>query len=357
MRFAFHLAWACLAPLAAGAQAPALPNTLARARAIFASADRDGDARLSLAELRGRQLAITELEFRAEDADRDGAWSGDEFLVRFRALLSREGVRPAPDLEAEVVRVLALRRACTIEEVRPRGGPAAGRLGDAPEPAPGAALDLLELDARLQRAIGDLQARAAGRGAVRQDFERVRALWNERVTRVRMLGEPPGSADLSERFVRALGVLEAKARAGSVPRSEFAELDAVWRGRPVQAGTAGKPGAAGREPSIEARFESALATVEAKVFARAAKPADWAALRDLAGERARRAVQGDRPNPPPAGDPRVASAAADLRAALARLEALASSGSIARADFQRIRADLALRARAETAPRADETRR
>ncbi|MCY2960037.1 MAG: hypothetical protein NTY35_07710 [Planctomycetota bacterium] len=356
MRIPRLLAWLFLAPIALATPAGEPSNGLARARALFSAADRDGDARLALPELRDRLFAVTEREFRDEDADRNGSWSREEFTVYYRNLLVRTGERPAADLEAEVVRLLALRRARTVDESRPRPGPAASRLAWPVDPTSGVPPEIVELDVRLERALADLEDHAAGKGAVREDFERVRGLWNERVTRIRALGEPsPGPADVPARFLQALDVLAGKARAGSVPRAEFAQLRAAWEARPLRPVTGPKPpGDKPRDPlpaaSIEARFDRALAELEAKTFARAAARADWAAVQELVPERARRLVQGPGSDLPAADDPRVVRTAGDLRTAIERMEQLAGAGSIARSDFAGLRGRLTTGARQELGP-------
>ncbi len=352
MRIQSFLIWSSLAPIGFAVQVPAPTNGLARVRALYAAADLDGNSRLTLQELRDRQITVSEGEFRDEDADRDGAWSREEFTVHYRAILARSGERPAADLEAEVVRVLALRRARTVDETRGRQGPAAGRLARPIDPSLGATPEILALDVRLERALADLEDRAAGRGAVREDFDRVRGLWNERLTCVRSLGESSsGTADLGARFLRALDALEARARAGSVARAEFAELRSTWAARPrrtvtPEIPTAGRSGPAKPEDpaagqGIEARFERALAELEVKVFARVATRVEWSGLHDLTLERARHLVQGASPEVPTAADPRVVRSAAELREALDRMEQRAGAGSIARSDFLELRLRLA----------------
>lgn len=358
MRIRILLAWTCLAPQTFAAQAPEPSNTLAGARALFASADHDGDARLALGEVRAGSPSLTEAQFAEGDADRDGFWSRDEHTVHYRTSLARQGQRPAADLEAEVVRILALRRARTVDEARPRGGPAAGRLARPADPAQGATPELLDLDARIRRALSDLEDRAAGRGAVAEDFERVRGLWNERLTRVRALEDPlPAGADVAGHFARALDSLQAKARAGSVARAEFAELEAAWAARPRRLATAETPPEARGSLPVEARFERALAELEARVFARAATRGDWAKVRDLVPERARRLVGGTSAALPPADDPRVARVATELSLSLDRMEQRAGAGSIARSDFQALRAQLAPETRPAPAPSARDGRR
>jgi len=342
------LACAALAGSAA-AQAPNPTNGLTRARAVFTAADRDANGRLTLDELRANQMAVTEREFTGEDFDRDGAWSRDEFTVHFRTLLARSGERPSADLDAEVVRVLGLRRARTVDEARGRPGPGAGRTtnsavptGSPPQPAkgpqpPDSTAGAADLDARIEAALTDLETKALARQATRAEFARVRGLWNER-TAGASRDVPPGSPQdaVAARFARALDALEARARAGVVTRTEFADLRSAWAARARRAVTSGKP-ADPAPDSIEARFERALAELEAKAFARSATRADWQRVKDLLVERARRAVQGGTATPPPADDPRVTSLATELRAALDALEQAAAEGRLTRAAFQELR--------------------
>ncbi|MBL8863891.1 MAG: hypothetical protein JNK02_18020 [Planctomycetes bacterium] len=228
----FLVAWGVLTPL------PAAPSQdLAAARAAFAAADRDADGRLTLAEALAHGQARSVPEFRTGDADGDGAWSRDEFVVQFRAKLVAAGVKPGQDLESEASRILGLRRVRAVEESRQAAGPAASRLWTRGEP-----LALLDLDAQFERALRDLEDHAAGRGAVRADFERVRVLWNERTSRIRALAGPDVVlVDPTARILRELVHLEARARAGSVPRAAFAPLRAAWADRPRLAAPQGPP--------------------------------------------------------------------------------------------------------------------
>lgn len=337
MRIRLLIAWlsAISLPLTAvRAEEPA--NGLARARGDFAAADRDKDGLVTFTELRERRIVVSEAEFRAEDVDVSGAWSREEFTVQFRAALVRTGRCPAADLEAEVARVLGLRRARTVDAARSGHGPASGRLVVG---AYGATPDLLELDARAERALADLEDRASGRGAVRGDFERVRSAWNERTSRARALdGAAVVGTDPTARFLGALDALEARARAGSVPRAEFAALRAAWADRPRRALDPTPPSAARAGTSIEARFEFALASLEAKALVGATEPAAWTPLGDLVVERVRRSVQGAESALPPIDDARVLRATAELRDVLARLERRSREGALTRVDFEAVRA-------------------
>jgi len=112
LRRPIWLGIACaLAQTAAPAQTPAAPaNSLVRARALWTELDRDRDGRLS-AEERARLAAPSAAALATQDLDRDGLLSADEFVLGFRELLRTQGQLPAPDLEAEVARLQALRRA------------------------------------------------------------------------------------------------------------------------------------------------------------------------------------------------------------------------------------------------------
>lgn len=349
----------CMLASVAAAQGPTAKNDATAARALFSSADRDGDGRLTPVELSERRIAVAESEFRDQDADKDGAWSRDEFTVHYRSIVIRSGERPAADLEAEVVRVLALRRAGTCGDKSARPGPAVARISVVADPASCATPEILELDARIERAIRDVEDRAAGRGAVRADFDRVRGPWNERVTIVRALGDASAAgADVSARFSRALDALEARARAGSIPRAQFAELRAAWSARPRRAEPVKTFDAADPRASVgDPRFERALTDLEARVHARIATPADWGALREATTDAARRAVQGADATPPRADDPRVVRSSSELLTVIDRLEKRASAGTITRVDFAELRALAAVPMRTAPAPGDRDTRR
>jgi hypothetical protein len=347
-------------PAAAQAQVPAKgqANGLDRARAIFAAADRDANGRLTLDELRANRLAVTEREFTGEDHDGDKVWSRDEFTVHFRTLLARSGERPSADLDAEVVRVLGLRRVRTVDEARGKPGPGAGRStgGSTPapvrsvvpagprsrvEPAPGrdsAPLVAGDKDAQIEQALAELESKSVAREATRADFARVRDLWTERSSAVQREGPAGAPPDpVVARFARALDALEARARAGAVTRADFADLRAAWAARARRAVIDKKP-AENAPASIEARFDQALAELEAKAFARGATRADWQRVKDLLVERARRAVQGPESTPPAADDPRVKVREAELAKALEALETANAEGRLTRAGFQEFRA-------------------
>jgi hypothetical protein len=99
-----------LAPQAFG-QDPApqeAPVTLARARSLFAEADRDGDGKVTLREAQaaGHSLA----DFRAFDANADGSIVGDEFLVGYADGVTGRGQAVGRDLADEAARIRAQRQ-------------------------------------------------------------------------------------------------------------------------------------------------------------------------------------------------------------------------------------------------------
>ena len=95
--------------LVGGASAQASGVTLAKVRATFSKADTNGDALLSRAE--AAAAGIPSRDMQRMDADKSGSLSGEEFIVYYSQLLSRAGRTSAKDLEAEVKRINAARRA------------------------------------------------------------------------------------------------------------------------------------------------------------------------------------------------------------------------------------------------------
>ena len=95
--------------LVGGASAQASGVTLGKVRATFSKADTNGDALLSRAE--AAAAGIPSRDMQRMDADKSGSLSGEEFIVYYSQLLSRAGRTSAKDLEAEVKRINAARRA------------------------------------------------------------------------------------------------------------------------------------------------------------------------------------------------------------------------------------------------------
>ena len=84
-------------------------GSLKQARDLFERVDRDGDARISALEA-GRN-GIPSKEFVAYDVDRDRKLSESEFTLFYRQLIIKAGKNVDEDLDAEVARITAARRA------------------------------------------------------------------------------------------------------------------------------------------------------------------------------------------------------------------------------------------------------
>lgn len=93
------------------------PN-LARAVAIFERADADRNGSLDAHE--SLEARIPRADVQCYDRNRDGRLSRDEFVTYYRRLLAEAGVRVSRDLEAESVRIQAMRRAQRAREDRGR---------------------------------------------------------------------------------------------------------------------------------------------------------------------------------------------------------------------------------------------
>lgn len=101
--FVFLLSLAANGPLQ-GRVPPA--NSLGRALALHAAFDADRDGKLTGKELKQLAGGLADL-----DDDHDGRVDRGEFLVHYRGLLVRDGVKPAADLDDAVARVQVQRRA------------------------------------------------------------------------------------------------------------------------------------------------------------------------------------------------------------------------------------------------------
>ncbi len=107
---------ACTLAAAPGLAQRSGPGTLGRALSILATADRDRDGRVGAAE--AASISIEARAFQRGDSDHDGVWSREEFLVFYRGALIASAERVGPDLEAEILRLKALKQARAIEGVR-----------------------------------------------------------------------------------------------------------------------------------------------------------------------------------------------------------------------------------------------
>lgn len=87
--------------------------TLAHARAAFAKADKNASGKIELAE--ARAAGLTRYLTQGYDVNADRALDRSEFVIAHRMRAASAKRRVAPDLEAEVTRLLALRKARAAE--------------------------------------------------------------------------------------------------------------------------------------------------------------------------------------------------------------------------------------------------
>lgn len=336
---------------------PIAAATLERARRTFQAADRNADGRIERAELELARVKVTAVEFAARDLDGNTYWSRDEFVLWYRGLLIANRQRPAADLETEATRILAIQRTRPVTPANPV----------APAAAP------VDQEARLGRALEDLERKALARGATREDFTAVRTMWEERLAATQPQTPAADLEQLKTKVARALADLETRAAEGKVTREEFTQLRQALLTRARAAATKGdaataqpevtKPAvpqetaqketgqqpaeeAAPAAPALEARFAQALEDLETKALARQATREQFAAVREQLVARARRAAKEGAAN-----DTTIIEAQTQ---ALERLETRALAGQVTREDFVAFRGLLAGRTRAQPEqPRAD----
>lgn len=205
----FFPALLALLPGALPPQATPSANSLARALAMFAAADRDRDGRLSTSEAAG--IPVTTAVFAAEDANRDQAWSREEFLAFFRHQLLASGQPASPELESEIARLQALKRVESVPEAKKPRCETSAR-----------SMDAAVLGERMEQAIADVQAKCDTRQARKEDFQRLRNL-------VILNGRAPASgaapsAVSQSTTLQAIDSLEKRSLLGRVPKEEFDSL-------------------------------------------------------------------------------------------------------------------------------------
>ncbi|MBL8859268.1 MAG: EF-hand domain-containing protein [Planctomycetes bacterium] len=337
MKFALYTSLLALIVIAesAFAQGSDPVNSLARARSTFSAADSDKDGKVTASEFARQRLAVTKEEFAAMDADKDGTWSQEEFLVYYRRLLLNGGQRAAPDLEAEVARIQALRRVKDEEEAKKR--PVAPPKVEAP-----LAPDIAQ---RLRAAIDDLEKKAALRQATRADFQSVRDALIDRAKVVKAQ-DPSGGADLVAKFEAAVNALEEKARAGNYSRADYTALrdSLIVRGRETTKvpPTAEPVNASAGVEQLQAGLDRALDELATKAAARNATRADYDAVKAAFVARARAAA--------PSTDPAVVAERGTLEqrfaAAIDKLEDDGRAGKFSREEFNAVRESHIARVRA-----------
>lgn len=312
-----------LIPTAQAAQDARAASTtdLERARRTFDAADKNRDGRIERAELELARVKVAAEEFAARDFDGNKLWNREEFILWYRGLLIANRQRPGADLDAEAARILAVQRARATTTT-------AIETGD---------------DARLARAIEDLERKALARGATREDFTQVRTMWEQRLAATEPDLPAAEAAGLKQKVGRALADLETKAAAGGATREEFAQLRQALLTR-ARAAAAAAAAPAADEAALEARFAQALDDLEAKALARQATREQFAAVRDQLVARARRAASAEGATGADA-DARTAELARQLEAAINRLEERAQNGQVTREEFLELRGMLVARAR------------
>lgn len=312
-------------------------NSLGRARSTYDASDTNRDGKVTIEEFARQKLTIQKADFDAMDVDKNGAWSRDEFLVYYRRILINSGQRAADDLEAEVARIQAARRAKAAD-----AGP------KRPAVTPDAA-------ARLRTAIDDLEKKDALRQAKHEDFQRVKDGMVECVRQI-TAQDPATGAELLSKFDSAVDALEVKARAGKYDRADYTALreSLVARARGAAATTpanatppAPTPAAAAAPlttEQLQSALETALDDLGNKAEARNATRDDYTRVKEAFIARARAAAPGT--------DAATVTERGTLEqrfiAAIDKLEVDAREGRYTRAEFQAVRDTYIARVRAIT---------
>lgn len=371
------------------AQRGAPANSLPRALATFAAADTSKDGKLSLEE--ATAASIQAREFAAQDLDKDGSWSKDEFLLFYRQRLVLAGQQVGADLDAETTRIQALRKAKETEEAKKRAGAVqtdkplsteeqlrraraqasgsadANRVADVrrqtPTPiasSPESAEATQAYELRLQRALEDLEQRAAARQVSHDDFQRIRDLF---IAHARAGAKASGSGDTtgdditkSETYLKlhqALERLEKRATEGVYSPEEYAQLRGmmIHRARSIESG--GKSDASSttdgqvQEPQMyEVRLQHALDDLERRAAARQATREDFQRIRDLFIARARAGAKQAGAGDTGGQEVTQSEAYIAMNRALERLEKRAAEGAYTPEEYQDLRGMMIHRARA-----------
>jgi hypothetical protein len=182
-------------------------GSLARAATLFAGADSNHDGKLSAEE--ARSLPVSAEAFGAEDADRDGFWSREEFLVFYRhqLVVSRQPI--GADLDAEIMRIQALKRVEAVDPARKPKCETSSRTAD-PD----------SLNRRFETILADVEAKCAARHAGREDFQRLRNLVVLNGRAAARSSAVPGSGPQSA-MLDAIDRIEKRSVQGQYSRDEF----------------------------------------------------------------------------------------------------------------------------------------
>ena len=354
-----------IAPASAHAQTPSPANTLAQALATLGAADVNKDGQLSPGEVAG--LGLARGEFASADSDGDGLLSRDEFLVFYRQSLLAANKTAAPDLEAEVARIQALRKAKAAEDGRVRRG-----AGDDPANRPVLSRSRIvageqarlpvnaepassSVEGRLLAALDALERRANVAGASKEDYQRVRDLLIERAREADMAAKGSDldagvQSDAHRKLMQSLERIEKRASEGTWSKEEYQTLrdSVIRRARNIASG----PGGALSNPpvmvtpsreslSLEPALQASLDSLEKRAAAGQASAADYQAVRDQLAVRARAQAHGAS-----VGDQQAASDTyAKLVQSLGRLERFTAQGGYSKGEFDALRQSFVKRAR------------
>lgn len=326
--------------LPATADAQARVATLARAQETFTDVDTNKDGKLSPEEVVAK-LQLNASDVRGVDADKDGFWSKDEFLLFYRQRIVAANVKPSADLEAEATRILAARKAKAAERGTPRAG-AEGRDPAKTDLAPTALADALDA----------LQVKASAGQAKDADFDHLRELL---VAEARASDRAAKGADaeagekseLQQKLLQSIERLRAAAASGTFTRDEYQALRQrfIERARGAAARTAATP-AAGTDAellAIEKGLDEALDRLEKRAAAGNPTREDFQRVRDQLIARARAAANGANAGAP--NEPEAAALQAKLLQSIDRLEAAAQKGVISREEYTQLRDSMIHRAR------------
>jgi hypothetical protein len=353
----------------ADAQRSTSATSLTRALSTFAAADQNHDGKLSEQEVVA--IPIDRKEFLAQDEDKDGSWSRDEFLVFYRQRLLLAGQTVGADLEAETARIQALRKTKAAEEARKKSADAAAL------PAPQAALGVqaapqtvapiagavapvaaatapsdAAIEAGLEAALEKLEKRAAAGHATREDFQLVRDQLVARARAAANANRPADTVDATgseayRKMLQSLDRLEKRAAEGAYLREDYQEFRdmIIHRARLIAKADApaGPAAPAGDLAAIETGLQNALDELEKRAAEAHATREDFQKVRNQMIARARAAA-----NAGTAADSVGAEGSETYRKmmqSLDRLEKAAAEGVYSREEYRDLRAMFVRRAR------------
>lgn len=223
----------------AQAQSPGAgdPSTLDAARKVLATTDADMDGVVSKKE--AEVAGVPEREFIARDKDKNGTWSGEEFLLYYYDLLKNSGKKPDKAFEDEVTRIGAVRRAQDEEvrraqerlrkmKAREEAAKKAADVADK-EGAAGADVSTESIEQKLKRAREALKNRSKRAGTDRDSFDRTAAELAERARAAAEgtngSGGEPADEDWAVKLRRARAALERRAKDGRWSREQLEAAD------------------------------------------------------------------------------------------------------------------------------------